>query len=311
MPKYLVTGGAGFIGSHLTEKLVKDGNNVIVLDDFSNGSEENLANLEDVSIVKGSVAYIPEEINKNQYDGIFHLATHPRSFSLSDPFKDLEVNARGMLNILELAKRQNIKVVFTSNSGICGTPDFIPVDESHKDKPSTPYDANKLVSEHYCKIYHKIYGTKSIIFRLATVYGPRQKMNIKLGWRPVVATLASDVYIDKKPTIFGTGSQTRDLIHVSDVVEGLISGLKSKVENAEVFLLSTSLETSVNQLLEMIFEAVGKKLNIDRKPENPGDISRMCLSFEKARKTIGFEPKMKLRDGIQDYLNWLRQQKSK
>lgn len=305
LSNFLVTGGAGFVGSHLTDHLVKEGHDVIILDDLSNGSEENVINSKNVRLVKGSVINIPEQILSQSFDGIFHLATHPRSFSLSDPYKDLEVNAKGMLNILEIAKKQNIKVVFTSNSGICGNPDFVPVDETHKDKPSTPYDANKLVSEHYCKIYHNIYGVKCIIFRLATVYGPRQKVNLKLGWRPLVATLITDVYSGNSPTIYGSGNQTRDLIHVSDVVQGLTKGFNSNIDNAEVFLLSTNTETSVNQVLEMVFDVTGKRISINRKPENPGDIPRMFLSFGKAKKALGFEPKITLKDGIKDYLNWL------
>lgn len=307
MAKFLVTGGAGFVGSHLTEHLVKDGHDIVILDDLSNGSEENISHLKNIHLVKGSVTNIPAEISSQTFDGIFHLATHPRSFSLNDPFKDLEVNAKGMLNILEIAKKQNIKIVFTSNSGICGSPDFIPVDETHKDKPSTPYDANKLVSEYYCKIYHNIYGVKCIIFRLATVYGPRQKVNLKLGWRPLVATLVTDVYTGNNPTIFGSGNQTRDLIHVSDVVQGLTKGFKSNINNAEVFLLSTKTETSVNQVLEMVFEITGKRTNVNRKPENLGDIPRMFLSYEKAQKNVGFEPQISLKEGITDYLNWLKQ----
>lgn len=307
MAKFLITGGAGFVGSHLTDKLVADGNNVVILDDLSNGSIENISHHhKDVILVKGSVTEIPTEISSQSYDGIFHLATHPRSFSLNNPLRDVEVNAKGMLNILELAKKQNIKVVFTSNSGICGTPEYVPVDEKHKDKPSTPYDANKLVSEYYCKIYHNIYGVKSIVFRLATVYGTRQKVNLQLGWKPVVATLVTNVYNGTNPTINGTGKQTRDLIHVSDVVQGLIKGFNSKIDNAEVFLLSTNSETSVNDLLELIFEIVGKKLDIIKTPANPGDIERMFLSYAKANKSVGFEPMMKLRDGIQDYLDWLK-----
>jgi len=307
MKKFLVTGGAGFVGSHLTDQLSNDGHQIVVLDDFSNGSKENLVNAKNVKIVSGSVTSIPDEINQDTFDGIFHLATHPRSFSLTDPIKDVEVNAKGMLNILELAKQQNIKVVFTSNSGICGKPDFIPVDETHMNKPSTPYDANKLVSEYYCKIYYDIYKTKSIIFRLATVYGPRQKVNLELGWRPVVATLTRDVFEGRNPTIFGSGEQTRDLIYVSDVVNGLVTGMNSSIDNAEMFLLSTNVETSINQLLELVFEVVGKKTQIDKKPENLGDIPRMCLSFNKVKKTLNFEPKINLKDGAEKYFNWLKE----
>lgn len=306
MSKFLVTGGAGFVGSHLVEELVKEKNDVVILDDFSNGSKENISHLQDLIIVNGSITDLPKEVTSQKYDGIFHLATHPRSFSLTNPFKDLEVNAKGMLNILELAKTQNIKLVFTSNSGICGAPDFIPVDETHKDKPSTPYDANKLVSEHYCKIYNKIYGVKSIIFRLATVYGRRQKVNLKLGWRPLIATLANDVYEGKIPTIFGSGNQTRDLIHVTDIVKGLIRGFYSDVNNAEVFLLSTNTETSVNKVLELILKIANKKLDVHSAPETPGDLPRMCLSYEKAKITLGYEPKVSLEEGIVDYYNWLK-----
>ncbi len=307
MAKFLITGGAGFVGSHLTDQLISGGHNVVILDDLSNGSIENISHHKDVILIKGSVTEIPSEISSQSYDGIFHLATHPRSFSLSNPLKDVEVNAKGMLNVLEIAKKQNIKLVFTSNSGICGTPDYVPVDENHEDKPSTPYDANKLVSEYYCKIYHNIFGVKSIIFRLATVYGTRQKVNLQLGWRPVVATLVTDVYRGNSPTINGTGKQTRDLIHVSDVVQGLIKGFNSKINNAEVFLLSTNTETSVNDLLELIFKIVGKKLGIKKTPANPGDIERMFLSYQKAKNAVGFEPLVSLNDGIEDYLNWLKQ----
>lgn len=308
MSKFLITGGAGFVGSHLVDELQKDDNNqIVILDDFSNGSRDNISKIEKIQIIEGSVTNIPSEIQNQSFDGIFHLATHPRSFSLSNPYKDLEVNAKGMLNVLELAKKQNIKIVFTSNSGICGRPDYIPVDENHKDKPSTPYDANKLVSEHYCKIYHQIYGVKSIIFRLATVYGRRQRVNLELGWRPLVATLCKDVYTGKNPTIFGSGKQTRDLIHVSDVVRGLIRGFNSNIENSDVFLLSTNTETSVNQVLDLIFEIAGKKVETRNAAETPGDIPRMCLSYDKAKKAIGFEPKVVLKEGIENYYNWLKE----
>jgi len=305
MSRFLITGGAGFIGSHLIERLIKEENEIVVLDDFSNGSEKNILENNLISIIKGSVTNIPNKILENSYDGIFHLATHPRSFSLEDPFRDVEVNAKGMLNILEIAKKQNIKVVFTSNSGICGNPDYIPVDENHQNKPTTPYDANKLVSEYYCKIYHNIHQTKSIIFRLATVYGPRQRVNLELGWRPLIATLLTNISSGKKPTINGSGNQTRDLIYVTDVVEGLMKGMNSKIENAEMFLLSTGIETSVNTVYEKICKILNKKIDVNNEPEIPGDLPRMCLSYEKAKMALNFEPKVSLEEGITKFYDWL------
>ena len=308
MSEILVTGGAGFIGSHLVDELVKNNHNVTVIDDFSNGTMSNLnASKDSVNVIKFDISDYDWSKISVKPEIIFHLATHPRSFSLKDPHKNAEVNVLGTLNIFEFAKNNNSKVVYTSNSGICGDPQFLPVTEEHPEECKTPYDANKLLGELYAKIYFKIYGVYSTIFRLATVYGERQKPNSKLGWRPLIPQFVFDIEKGNKPIINWDGKQTRDLIHVSDVVKCLILGSESDKQGGEMFLLSTNTETSVNQVFEKICEVTGKKVEPIYKEKIPGDIRQMVLSYDKAKKAFGYEPKIDYVEGIKKYVNWFRE----
>lgn len=306
---FLITGGAGFIGSHLTEKLVHDRATVVIVDDFSNGTMANLEKVKDkVTVLKHNISAsfteLKEALGDYRFDGIFHLACFPRSLSLKDPFRDLEVNAKGMLNVLELARLNNAKVVFTSNSGIYGDPEYLPIDEKHPDKPSTPYDANKLVSEYYLKIYYHIYGIPIGICRLATVYGERQRT--KPEWKPVIPEFATKVLRGESATIYWDGEQTRDLIYVKDVVQGLAKAFASESTADEVFILGTSIETSVNRIYQIICQALGKQIEPTRASKVAGDIRRMKLSFEKAERTFGFRPEYSLEQGVRNYIDWLK-----
>ncbi|NHH96656.1 UDP-glucose 4-epimerase [Candidatus Nitrosotalea sp. FS] len=311
MKEVLVTGGAGFVGSHLIESLVNENIKVTVLDDFSNGSEKNLQQVKDkIQIEKFDISNTDwNSINKYNPDTIFHLATHPRSFSLQDPKRNMEVNVHGTLNVLEFAKKKDAKVIYTSNSGICGDPQFLPVTEEHPIDCKTPYDANKLVGELYAKIYYKIHGVYSVIFRLATVYGERQRVNEKLGWRPLIATLVEKVEKGETPIIQWDGEQTRDLIYVKDVVDCLILGAKSKDHGGEMFLLSTNTETSVNKAHETVCKTIGKNVTPKYGEMLPGDLRRMVLSYDKAKKAFGFSPKVPVEEGVRRYVEWYRKNK--
>lgn len=306
----LVTGGAGFIGSHLTEKLLKEGAEVVILDDFSNGRIENLEEVKDkIAIVREDISLpfskLRDILKEFKFDGIFHLACYPRSLSLENPFRDLEVNARGMLNILELARLSRCKVVFTSNSGIYGNPKYLPIDEEHPDNPSTPYDANKLVAEHYAKIYNKIYRVPTGICRLATVYGERQRT--KPEWKPVIPEFVAKILGDEQPTIYWDGKQTRDLIYMKDVVQGLLKMFSADTKD-EVYILGTGVETSINDIYEMVCNALDKQIKPKRAEKVKGDIGRMKYSFKKAEKTFGFKPEYNLEQGIKNYIDWLKSQ---
>jgi UDP-glucose 4-epimerase len=308
----LVSGGAGFIGSHLVEKLVSQNEDVIVVDDFSNGYIENL------SRVINKIKIIKFDISKNdllkslkdkstgKIDLIFHLACFPRQKSLGNPVRDTEVNAISTLNLLELARLHDSKIVFTSNSGIYGEPEYLPIDEKHPDKPTTPYDANKLVSEYYIKIYGAIYGIENAICRLATVYGERQRTTEE--WKPVIAEFVNKILNDQRPIIWGDGNQTRDFVYVSDIVDGLIQAAKSKNTNNEVFILSSGKETKIIEIVKIINRILNKSIEPIFSEPKPGDIKRMWLSYDKANRYFGFKPKVSLEEGIKRYINWARTQ---
>lgn len=310
MANFLITGGAGFIGSHLADELVKNNHDVVIVDDFSNGNIENLKNCkESIEVINFDVSNTDwGSLNKLNPDTIFHLATHPRSFSLNNPIRNLEVNVLGTLNTLEFAKKKNSRVIYTSNSGICGDPQFFPITEEHPEDCKTPYDANKLVGEHYAKIYHKIYDVYTTIFRLSTVYGERQKINDELAWRPLVPSFVEKLETGSTPIIQWDGEQTRDMIYVKDVIDCLILGAKSNDHGGEMFLLSTNTETSVNKVFEIASKITGKNVKPYYKDALPGDLRRMVLSYEKAKKAFGYSPKFELTEGIKKYVEWYRSQ---
>jgi len=306
MQNVIVTGGTGFIGSHLIESLLENNVNVTVVDDNSNGHIENLKPyLDKLEIVNFDISNTDWSVLDNYTpDTIFHLATHPRSFSLSDPIRNAEVNVIGTLNLLHFAKKKKSKVIYTSNSGICGEPKFFPVTEEHPVDCKTPYDANKLIGEYYVKIYYKIHGIYSIIFRLATVYGERQLVNSKFGWRPLIPSLVEKIVANDTPLIQWDGEQTRDLIYVKDVVDCLIKGANTTDQGGEMFLLSTNIETSVNKVFQLVCKVMKKKVTPKYEEENDGDLRRMVLSYDKAKKHLGYIPKYTLEEGIRRYIKW-------
>lgn len=309
--RLLVTGGAGFVGSHLAEKLSSQ-NHVVVIDDLTNGSRRNLSKVgRKIRLLKYDVSK-PEVMRKSgKVDGIFHLACHPRSFSFNRPARDVDVNVRSTVNVLELARKCDAKFVFTSNSGIYGEPQYLPMDEKHPIDCKTPYDVNKYASELQIKAFARQYGLPTVVCRLATVFGPRQRVNEKLGWRPLVATFVERMISRKRPVIFGDGEQTRDLIYVLDVVEGLLGAFNSKEATGEVFNLSTGVETSVNSVYRMVSEIIGANLDAEQGPPSVGDIRRMCYSNEKARRVFNFEIKHPLAVALREYVEWSRNEKSR
>ncbi len=312
MSKFLVTGGLGFVGSHLVEELVQNDHKVTVLDNLSNGNIKNLSHVDGITKDISNIENLEPTHFSEKFDGIFHLATSPRSSSLQDPLKDIETNCKGMIRVLELAKKNNAKVVFTSNSGIYGSAEEgNAIDENSINDPTTPYDANKLVSEYYCKIYHNIHRVKSAIVRFATVYGERQVVNEKLNWRPLVTTFVKQVVNNEEVTINGDGEQTRDLIYVKDAVQGVIKAMNSPIENGDVFLLSTKTETSVNQVLRLTEDIIGLKARIRKTEPLKGDIRRMKYDFKKAKENLGYEPKFSLREGIERLVKFEQEKKQK
>ena len=268
-----------------------------VLDDLSNGKLRNLENVRsDISFVKHDVS---EPFSINGLDAIYHLACFPRSRSFQNPQRDVEVNVIGMVNVLEVAKKNSTRVVFSSNSGIYDT-SRIPIDEETCDNPKTPYDLDKLQAENYLKLYKKAYGVEHVIFRFATVYGPRQ--NVSPEWKPVIMEFVTKLSDGRAPTIYWDGEQTRDFIYVEDLVEALILALDCEEADGETMILGTGEETSINQVYRTICSLLDTHIQPLRKPKQLGDIRQMCYNCQKARRILGWNPEVTLEEGIRRIL---------
>jgi UDP-glucose 4-epimerase len=299
MKRILVTGGAGFVGSHLVEELVKLGHNVTVVDNLSNGKLQNLNNIKD------KINFLEKDVSKlttleADFDLIFHLACFPRSQSFINPQRDIEVNVISMVNILELAKKNKAKVIFSSNSGIYDTSE-IPIDENTPDNPKTPYDLDKLQAEKYLKLYNKTYGIKYVVFRFATVYGTRQKVSPE--WKPIVMEFVTKLKNKETPTIYWDGEQTRDFINVKDIVKALILALKNEKAVNETMILGSGKETSINELYGIVSRLMDVTITPIRKPMQLGDIKRMLYDCKKTQKILGWKPEIALEEGITEIIN--------
>lgn len=306
----IVTGGAGFIGSHLVEDLVELGRTVTVLDDFTNGYTSNLES------VASKIALIRHDVSKSflelfrdsEVEEIYCLACYPRQISFENPHRDCEVNLIGTLNALELAKVKKAKVLFASNTGIVSNPERLPVDETFPPNPLTPYDTHKLASEYLLKIYAKVFNVRTVALRFASVYGPRQRVNYELGWRPVIPEFCSKLLRGTAPTIDGDGSQTRDFIFVKDIVDGVILAMESNSDEGDVFILGTNTETSILTLYRIINDLIGVNIRPKHGPKKPEEIARMKYDYSKAHKAFRWTPHIQLSEGLKQTIEWLRKQ---
>ncbi|MEM3766719.1 MAG: SDR family oxidoreductase [Candidatus Bathyarchaeia archaeon] len=299
----LVTGGAGFIGSHLVEELLKEGFNVRVLDNLSSGKIENLdlKNL-GLSFFEGDICdrRIIKKVLKD-IDVVFHLAALiDVPFSMKNPTFVNHVNVCGSLNLLEESVKQRVeKFIFASSCAVYGEPQYVPVDEEHPTNPLSPYAASKLAVEKYCQIFNKLYGLKTVSLRLFNVYGPRQRDETYSG---VIKKMIERLKSRKPPIIFGDGTQTRDFVYVLDVVDAFYKAMNTKQCAGEINIGSGE-ETSINELAGLLM----KKFGLDgvepvyMKPR-AGDIKRSWANIEKAKRILKYAPKFSLNEGCEALL---------
>lgn len=306
----VVTGGAGFIGSHLVDLLVENGHQVTVIDNLSSGRRENIARHLD----SGDVELLEQDIRDADFEAIFqrvepevvyHLAAQiDVRRSVEDPLLDAEMNITATIRLADAARRTGVRrVVHTSSGGsIYGEPEQFPATEELHVNPKSPYAASKVAGELYLNVYRGLYGLETSFIAPANVYGPRQN---PFGEAGVVAIFSRNL-LDAKPTrVFGGGSNTRDYVYVGDVARAFYLASQD-AGDGERFNIGTGVETTDRQLHAAVAKAVGAQDNPANEPARLGDVARSALSYEKAQRVLGWEPQVDLEEGIARTVEFFR-----
>jgi len=302
--KVLVTGGAGFIGSHVCDALLSRGHEVIALDDLSSGRRENLdprVRLCELDIRSREAAAL---IERERPQALFHLAAQMDvRRSVEDPRFDAEANILGMLNLLEAARKGGVrKVVFSSTGGaIYGEQDVFPAPEGHPTRPVSPYGVSKASGELYLGYYRAQYGMASVALRYANVYGPRQNAHGEAG---VVAIFCRRLVGGNACTIYGSGAQTRDFVFGPEVAEANALALERDVQGA--VNIGTGVETPVSELYRMLAEEAGSRQPAQHAEARPGEQMRSSVDPSLAKRALGWEPRVTLREGLRRTLEHFR-----
>ncbi|HNW26624.1 MAG TPA: NAD-dependent epimerase/dehydratase family protein [Candidatus Gastranaerophilaceae bacterium] len=288
----LVTGGAGFIGSHVTDFLIKNGYDVVIVDNLSSGKNRNInskAKFYNLDIISDKLEKIFKE---NNIEYVFHFAAQASvSSSIKSPVNDAKENILGTVNLLNLCKKYKIKkIIYASTAAVYGIPEYLPVDENHSTNCLSFYGLSKLTAEKYIQLF----GLDYIIFRFANVYGARQSCEGEAG---VVAIFADKMKNNQKIQIHGDGTQTRDFVHVTDIAQICFEALNPKIKN-EIINVSTNKAVSVNKLFELMAQKYGYSILPEHTQERQGDIKHSVLDNKKCLKTFNIIPKTTLQKGL-------------
>ena len=302
--RILVTGGAGFVGSHLVDKLVVQGHSVTVIDDLSSGKLYRVN--KDVTFYHTSITSptIPEIIRQDKPEVIFHHAASASvAKSVRDPVFDASTNINGTLRIIEASKDIGVDMlVFASTGGaLYGEPKTLPCTEDHAKNPLSPYGVSKLVGEQYLHLYNRIYGLKSTCLRYGNVYGPRQD---PMGESGVVAIFSRLMIDGRQPKIHGSGDQEKDYVFIDDVVGANIIAMESGVGGT--YNIGSGIGTSVNKIFESLAHILEYSWRPTHGPERSGDVSKIILDISKARQILGWNPRISLEDGLSRTIDHLR-----
>jgi UDP-glucose 4-epimerase len=298
----LVTGGAGFIGSHVVDALVERGDEVTVLDDISTGRRDNLkqALATGAELVDGDIrdaGAVAELCERARPEAIFHLAAQiDVRKSVADPALDARVNVEGTVNVLRAAHASGVpRVVNTSSGGaIYGEAQTIPAPEDHPVAPEAPYGLSKFCAENYCELFSRLHGLSTVSLRYGNVYGPRQD---PLGEAGVIAIFCGKLLAGERPTIFGDGRQTRDYVYVGDVVAANL--LAAESDAGGPFNVGVGVEVSVLDLVEGLRSHAADGFDPEHAPERPGEVERIALDCSRAREELGWEASVGLEDGLE------------
>jgi UDP-glucose 4-epimerase len=304
----LVTGGAGFIASHIADAFIESGHNVTIIDNLTTGREENIN-----PKAKFFKVDIRDDLSKIFEEGKFDVVNHHAAQidvrrSVSDPIYDAGVNILGTLNLLQNSVKYRVKkFMFASTGGaVYGEQDYFPADENHKQQPLSPYGISKLAVEKYLYFYKEVHGLRYTILRYANIYGPRQN---PLGEAGVVCIFLDKILAGEQPIINGSGEQTRDYVYVKDVVKANLLTLNE--EDSEIYNVGTGIETSVNELFRLINQNFNNSIKEVHGPAKPGEQMRSVITSEKLFKKFGWKPSTKLEDGLKETIDYYKSLASK
>jgi UDP-glucose 4-epimerase len=298
----VVTGGAGFVGSHVADAFLESGYEVLVLDDLSTGHEHNVpeaAHFERLNIVDHD--RLAAVLSSFRADVVCHLAAQSSvTASVREPRRDLAVNVEGTLNVCEASRVVRAHVVFASTGGaLYGDRAAVPTPEEATPEPLAPYGASKLSGEAYLATWGRLHGLPNVILRLGNVYGPRQDAHGEAG---VVAIFSDRLLAGEPPTVFGDGTQTRDYIHVRDVASAFV--LTVEAERAGTYNVGTGVESSVLELLELLQRAAGTSVEPRFEPLRPGELARSALDASRLRQDVGWRAGTSLEAGLRETFEW-------
>jgi len=300
--RILVTGGAGFIGSHLMDELIKEGFEVTVFDDLSTGRIENISHhLEKrkIRFIEGDVRHRKDvEEALDGVEAVFHLAAITSvPYSIRHPKITYEVNVDGTRNLLEACLRSNVeKFIYLSTCAVYGEPEYLPVDEKHPTNPISPYAESKLKAEQTCMEFQEAYGLKTVVLRPFNIYGSRQRNDWYGG---VIANFIERLREGKPPLIYGDGKQTRDFIYIDDAVRAFMMALNNDDAVGRTFNIATGIPTSINRLGQLLIELFGAEgIKLQYASPRKGDIKHIYANIEEAKLRLGFEPRVSLNEGL-------------
>lgn len=304
--KVLVTGGAGFIGSHLVDKLISRGYSVVVLDNFHSGEMESFREI----LGRASFEVIEGDIRDRKavreamdgVDAVVHLAALiDVEESVNNPLETHDVNVNGTLNVLNEAVRSGVrKLLFASSTAVYGEGNPLPLEEEHSLNPISPYAASKVSAEYYCKAFNNCYGLSTVVLRFFNVYGPGQKHSSYSG---VISKFLQNALNGEPLILYGDGEQARDFIHVDDVVEATALALENANSKGETFNVCTGKPTAVNELVQIVKKVVKRDLKVIYDKPRKGDIKNNYGDPSKAEEILGFKAKISLREGLERLRN--------
>ena len=312
MSKYLVTGGAGFIGSSITERLVKSGQEVVVLDNLCEGKIENL------SSVKNSIVFIKGDIRNDKdldkalkgVDYVLHqaaLRSVPKSMSMPLEYNDVNVN--GTLKVLLKAREKNIKrVVFASSSSVYGERDNFPEKESDRVLPISPYATTKLLGEYYCKLFSASFGLETVSLRYFNVFGPKQSLDNQ--YAVVIPKFITCILKNDPPPVHGDGLQERDFTYIGNVVDANIKAAEAKGVSGDVFNVACGSANSLLNIIDIVNKILGKDIKPRFEPKREGDVRKTLADITELKTKLGINSFVQFEDGIKSTIEWFRKQEN-